>query len=77
MFNVAAESFPGRVDVVVSDTKFLARLLHNGRDLGVVGLDYAREEVVGRLVVQRPSEHCPEPASCGVVLGSRYLQLSP
>ena len=74
---MALQGLLGRVDVVVFDPILLARLLHDGGDSGVVGLDDAREEMVGGLVVQCSREHGPEPAAGGIVLSCGYLQLCP
>ena len=49
---MAAESLLGGVHVVVGDTKLTAGLGHNGRDLGIVGLDHTREEMMRGLMVE-------------------------
>ena len=49
---MAAEGLLGGVHVMVGDTKLAAGLSHDGRDLGIVGLDHTREEVVCGLVVE-------------------------
>ena len=49
---MAGEGLLSGPHVMVSDTKLLAGLSHNGSDLWVVGLDDTREEVVGGLVVE-------------------------
>ena len=77
VFNVAAEGFSGRVDVVVGDAELFASLFDDGCDLGVVRLDYAREEVMSCLVVQGTGEYGPEPTSSGVVLRCCHLHLGP
>ena len=66
-----------RLNVVVLDSKLLTRLPHDGCDLTIVGLDYAREQVVCGLVVQCSSEHGPEPAIGSVVLCGSNLKLCP
>lgn len=71
------ECLGGRVDTVVLDTELLAGLGHDGRDLWVVGLDHAREKVVGGLMVEGAREDGPEPAVGGVVLSCCDLHLSP
>lgn len=74
---MTAQSLSGRVHVVVLDPVLSARLLDNGGDLGVMGLDDAGEQVMSGLVVEGPCEHGPEPATCGVVLCRRHLKLRP
>ena len=54
---MAAEGFSSRVDIVVGDAELFASLFDDGCDLGIVRLDYAREEVVSCLVVQGTSEY--------------------
>ncbi len=75
--DVAVEGLPRGVHIVVLDTKLLTGLPDNGRDEGVVRLNDAREEMVGRLVVECSSEDGPEPAIRGVVLRCGHLQLRP
>ncbi len=75
--DVAVEGLPRGVHIVVLDTKLLAGLPDNGRDEGVVRLNDAREEMVGRLVVECSSEDAPEPAVCGVVQCCGHLHLCP
>lgn len=77
MINVTAQGFLSGIHIVVLDPKLLTGLLYNGGDLGVMGLDDAREQVMSSLMVEGTSEHCPEPATCSVVLGCGYLQLGP
>ena len=77
MVNMAVESLPYGVHVVVGDSKLLAGLSDYGGDEGVVGLDDPREEVVGGLVVEGSSEDVTEPAVCGVVLSGGHLHLCP
>ena len=74
---MATDCFPGCVNIVVSDAELFASLFDNWCDLGVVGLDYPREEMVSCLMVQGANKHCPEPATGGIVLCGRYLHLSP
>ena len=74
---MTAQGLRGGVHIVVLDPVLPAGLLHDGRDLGVVGLDDPGEEVVCGLMVEGSSEDCPEPAPCGIVLSGGYLQLSP
>ena len=49
---MAAEGLLGGVHVVVGDTKLAAGLGHDGCDLGIMGLDDTREQVVCGLVVE-------------------------
>ena len=77
MSNVTVESLLHSADVVILEAKLLTGLPHDGRDLLVVGLDDAREEVVSDLVVESTGEDTPEPAVCGVVLRRGNLQLGP
>ena len=49
---MAAEGLLGGVHVVVGDTKLAAGPGHDGRDLGIMGLDDTREQVVCGLVVE-------------------------
>ena len=74
---MTTQSFNGSVNIVVTDAILFTHLLHNGRDLWIMGLNYSREQMVGGLVVESASEHCPEPASCGIILCCSYLELSP
>ena len=74
---MAGQGLSGGVHVVVLDAEVSAGLLHNGSDLGVVGLDDPREQVVGGLVIQGAREHGPEPTASSIVLRGGYLKLSP
>ncbi len=77
MIDVTGEGLRGRANIVVLNSKLLASLCDYRRDLGVVGLDHAREEVVRGLVVECPGEDVPKPAVGGVVLCCCYLHLCP
>lgn len=74
---MASQCLSGRLHIVVLDPILPTRLLHNGRDLGVMGLDNARKQVMSGLMVEGTSEHGPEPAACGIVLCCSHLQLCP
>ena len=54
--------------MVEFDSKLLARLPNDGRDLGVVRLNDVREEMMGYLVIDSSRNNGPEPAVCGKVL---------
>lgn len=49
---VQLQGLLGRTGVMEFDSKLLASLPNDGGDLGVVGLNDSREEVVGNLVVE-------------------------
>ena len=68
--DVAAECLLGGVHIVVGDTKLTAGLGHNGRDLGIVGLDHTREEMMRGLMVEgtwtaREEERATHTCTCG------------
>ncbi len=67
---MGCESLPSRLDTLVPDPKLLAGFPDDGCDRREVALDYPREEVVGRLVVEGGREYIPEPAVGSVVHGS-------
>ena len=77
VINMATEGQGSGVHVMVLDAKFFARLANDGRNLHIVRLDDAREEVVGSLMIEGTSEHCPEPTVCGIVLSCGNLEFSP
>ncbi len=74
---MAAQSLCNCVNIVVFDTKIFTGLLHNRRNLHVMGLNNARKEVVCGLVVEGSCKDSPEPTICSVVLCCGYLELSP
>lgn len=74
---MATEGLPDGVDVVIGDSEFLAGLLDDGGDEGVVSLDDSGEEMVSGLVVQSSCEDVPEPTVSGVVLCGGHLHLRP
>ena len=77
MIEMTANCSPEGVHMMVVKTKLLAGLLEDGSDEGIVTLVHSREEVVGGLMVESSSDHCPEPAVCGIVLSGCHLQLCP
>jgi hypothetical protein len=59
------------------DAELLARLLHNGRNGGVVHVARGREQVVLDLVAEAAADEVPEEGAAAEVGGSFDLKLGP
>ena len=63
--------------MIVLDTKLLTGLSDDGRDIGIVRLDYPGKEMVGYLVVECTCNKTPKPVVGRVILCGNYLHLCP
>ena len=77
MVDMATQCLPCCLNIVVLEPKLFACLGHDGCDLGVVGLNHSRKEMVSCLMVQGSSEDSPKPAVSGIVLCCCYLHFRP